>query len=427
METMAINNSAMAVVGQGGTDRLGELRRLLRAGREAEACAIVDAIAAHPSLFVQSFGFIRKAFDSTDRTSLLLDTLLQMEPHRLRHLVVIANIFALAARSDLRHSSNSVVTMLEKRGCLDQARFRTRDYLVTFESQGVEGLGVLARCKYGDHRSDLQFWQAVEHIRTALVVPETVLQNLYKVSRCKGANKEAWRNDVCTAFAIEHVSVDWHLLRKHAPRKGLLVEAATDRELAKQFFQNHRTSGGLLLLMFHSGFLTAATYMFGRYGGRYGVERTSLGVASPGREGPSPAGALFAAQKLLSRGGMVRVAPDGMRGTNLSTIEVLGGRFPVGNGAAFLAFENGCETGWYTAVRRGDALAPAFVRGPKRQAGEKFASFQDRILDFYARQISDHLTGDPRNLALAMGWLRLFENGGTGSTTASAPSLAGVL
>ncbi len=410
MNTAATNNPATAAVGQEGPNRLGELRRRLRLGREREACAIVVDVAAHLDVFVQSFGLIRKAFESAERTHLLLNTLLQLDPHRLRHLAVIANVLALAECSDLREFVPSVVATLERRGCLDRVSIRRSDYLVQYLKYGAVVIDVLKRCKYGDSASSLQFWQAVEGILPRLIIPDALCRNLYRVSSWDAGGEDAWRRRLSTAFAVDHVARDWKFLSKNAAQKQSLLEAATDVEELKQFFLKLNCTKGLLLLTFHSGFVLAAQMMCGRYGNN----SMGLGLLKTGKEGPGaredPAGALFRAMKHLTGGGTLLIAPDGRQGTNYSIVRVLGGQYRVGHGAPFLAFETGCETGWYTAGLRNNRIVPIFVAGPTRKEGERFAEFRDRLLDFYACQISAHLAGDPGNLALNSYWLDYFKN-----------------
>jgi len=389
------------------THRIAELRRELQSGPH-NALAIVDEIAAHPDSFVQNFGAIRKAFVNARRTDLFLQALLDMPPSRLRYLPVIASILRLAARDDAAPSYSSVAAALESRGCLDKVRFRTSDYLAQYQERGSVGMDVLTRCKYGRDISDLGFGNLLEHVRPAVVVPEGLSRALHAISRSYVGSEKAWREDLCTAFAADHVARDWSFLAAYAAQKKPFLQAATNLREVEQFFLKLKNPKGLLLLTFHSGFQTAAQRMYGRYG----VDSISLGLLKTGKDGPGagadPSGALFAALKHLAKGGMVLIAPDAKQGTNISSVDVLGGEFPVGHGAAFLAFETGCDTGWYTAELREDRLVPVFCAGPRREGGEKFELFKERLLDFYAHQISNHLTGDPKNLALRSCWLKFF-------------------
>ena len=77
-------------------------------------------------------------------------------------------------------------------------------------------------------------------------------------------------------------------------------------------------------------------------------------------------------------------------------------------GAAFLAYETRCETAWCALRRDGRVFVPVMERGPKREDGESFPEFRDRLMGFYASMIESVFTGDPRSLALGGVWRNLF-------------------
>jgi hypothetical protein len=108
----------------------------------------------------------------------------------------------------------------------------------------------------------------------------------------------------------------------------------------------------------------------------------------------------------------ILISPDGRQGSQNSSrntsISVLGRTVPIGDGAAFLAYESRCATMWFTMNRNKGRFAPNLVPGPTREASESFEQFQGRFNAFYERMLNEFFCGDPRNLPISQSWLNVF-------------------
>jgi hypothetical protein len=165
---------------------------------------------------------------------------------------------------------------------------------------------------------------------------------------------------------------------------------------------------GTLLVTFHGAFAPVAVELF-RQRCAGGATLAGGGVLQEGMEAMADfKDAMFTALNRLRDGGIVLMTPDGQKGRQEGELKLLGITSPAGEGAAFLAFTSGCNTGWYTVVRDGDGFAPVFEPGPSRRSGEKFAEFSGRFYEFYARQIESIFAGDPRNMVIYGRWAKLF-------------------
>jgi len=160
----------------------------------------------------------------------------------------------------------------------------------------------------------------------------------------------------------------------------------------------------MLALTFHGGYGALSPHLFAD------VLQNSLIVEVKSRgkfrsvNAKKSGAALFAALRVLREGGSVYLTPEGPFGKRTGKIEVLGASLSVSDGAAFLAYETGCETGWYVMRRDGQKLVPVIEPGPSRDPGDTYADFRSRLFQFYRDRIEEQLTGDPRNLALHFWW-----------------------
>jgi hypothetical protein len=121
-----------------------------------------------------------------------------------------------------------------------------------------------------------------------------------------------------------------------------------------------------------------------------------------------PRAVLFNALRALNEGRTVFIAPDGTYGGRFHDIEVLGMTCTISEGAAFLAYETGCDTVWYGLTRDDAGFSPMAVPGPRRAPGETYLQFRDRLGDFYGRCVTEVLTGDPRNMTVGGRWIRML-------------------
>jgi hypothetical protein len=168
------------------------------------------------------------------------------------------------------------------------------------------------------------------------------------------------------------------------------------------------SSKGTLLVTFHGAFAPVAVELFRRRSAG-GTTLAGGGILEEGEDAVTDfKDAMFTALNKLRDGGVVLMTPDGQKGRQENQLKLLDIDAPVGEGAAFLAFTSGCNTGWYTVVRDGDGFAPLFEPGPSRRSGEKLGEFSERFHEFYARQIESIFTGDPRNIVIFGRWAKLF-------------------
>jgi lauroyl/myristoyl acyltransferase len=178
----------------------------------------------------------------------------------------------------------------------------------------------------------------------------------------------------------------------------------------KRLFERLDRSRGLLVSTFHSGFLSISTYFFVMaMPDPYWVTRVArAGDASSNAivVQDSERAAAFRTLKALTAGKAVLMAPDGRHHGESSAVamEVLGIRTTVSQGAAVLAYESNCDTGWIGAVRRGNVFVPEYIAGPRRLAGEPYPAFRDRWVAFYAERIEHSLTCEPENLVPTSRW-----------------------
>jgi lauroyl/myristoyl acyltransferase len=184
-------------------------------------------------------------------------------------------------------------------------------------------------------------------------------------------------------------------------------ERFVDPDAREAAVQQIDPSRGTLVLLAHVGFPTVRAAFFSDAfpAGRHlsNNKKLSARIELAGKDQ-----GLFEAYKSLKNSEMVLMAPDGLLGTNNATIEVLGEPVEIKDGAAFLAYESRCCTAWFAIAREGTRFFPSIMRGPERRDDESFSKFKERLFAFYELMLSNHFTGDPRNLVYGPPWISLF-------------------
>jgi hypothetical protein len=233
--------------------------------------------------------------------------------------------------------------------------------------------------------------------------PDPVLGYLYAHARATELPRAAWIRRAQVAASIEDLLQDFF-----SHRSPWRLREMFDPESAAKAAQAMVSPRGVLALTFHGGFAALLPHFFVQFlnGGlvvdiKARAKFESLGANDPGT-------ALFGALRALGEGRSVYVAPDGRFGKPAGCIQVLGASCPVGDGAAFLAYETGCDTVWYAMRRNRAIFAPVVEPGPSRAQGETFAQFRTRLLGFYRDRIEEHFMGDPRSVALHKAWRHRF-------------------
>jgi hypothetical protein len=224
-----------------------------------------------------------------------------------------------------------------------------------------------------------------------LTIPDTVLSYLYRRSRWQSASREEWLRDVRTACAIDSI-LRTIFTRRRPGNFSHLVDGANQLQSLPE---------GTLLLTFHGAFVRIARQLFADvFPSGVQVDRAGLGDAG---------GNLFNALRSLQDGHHVLIAPDGPGGKAVSQIRVFDFTVPVAGGAAFLAHASGCQTAWYSLVRKGEHFAVQIDLGPKCRADESYAAFEQRLAQFYGSRIEAAFSGDPRSLSLSRRWQSAFK------------------
>ena len=249
---------------------------------------------------------------------------------------------------------------------------------------GLDGLSDASRLMENAAR-------VAERIR---VVPQ-LLDHLYANRSHGGASRADWEAQVRLSTAIHSLTADHLLETSIADLAPWIDHAGTMAEIGSL-----GGSAGRLLLAFHGGYVIVLRKLFDHFfpNGFMVIE------SERGRRRTI----LFGGLRALMDGRTVFIAPDSGLADQVARIKVLGAECPVAMGAAFLAFETRCETGFVFVRRTGAGLGLVVEAGPKRADGESFAAFQDRFHLFYAGQIERILTGDPRDLVLGGRWTDHF-------------------
>jgi len=304
-----------------------------------------------------------------------------------------------------------------------QFTFCHRDHLIAHNDLGERALAALFCVKYGawDLGANDALQKAAECGDRFCVKPETA-EFFYRHRRDSDLEFSDWLREWKRAQMLDQLLSDALVAKrfrgnpnpsirkmaKNLCRMANLREYADVAE-AKHLFEGLDRSRGLLISTFHSGFLMISNFLFvTAMPDAYCVTRAIKGEKSthaiPVRDNEH-AGA-FRTVKALGQGKAVLMAPDGPHYGNSSgaTIEVLGLKTTISQGAAVIAYEANCDTGWISAVRRGRMFVPQYVAGPRRAEGEHYKAFRDRWLSFYAQCIEKALSSEPENLVPNTRW-----------------------
>ena len=229
--------------------------------------------------------------------------------------------------------------------------------------------------------------------------PLPVLDYLYDFAREPKLPREAWTRQALVATCIQYLLGDFFYGEPPWSMTHLFDPVARD-----QAVRALASPRGLVALTFHGGFAVGLLHFFAAFvndGLMIAPKaRAQFGSLSARDSGPT----LFAALRALGEGRTVHIAPDGQFGRARSDIQVLGASCPVSDGAAFLAYETGCDTAWYVMLRKGRMFAPLVLPGPSRAPGESFNEFRTRLQCFYEERIEEQLTGAPESLAISLTW-----------------------
>jgi hypothetical protein len=265
----------------------------------------------------------------------------------------------------------------------------------------------LRALKYPDlprFRSAADLIRYAETFADRLMIDPAFLDWIYPYGKFPLA-RDPWERRVKVAFAIDHIATDndldpdWHiLLDPSASRQALNL---LDSKKGTLFLTIHGGFIGLLVAWLMNAFadllITACA-----------EDRARPRKAEQVFAGEDSRATLFALYKALGQGRAALIAPDAALGALRSSINVLGVERPMPDGAAFLAYETGCNTAWCAIERDGDRFVPRLVIFSPRDQTESYPDFKKRFFEFYASQIEALLTGSPDNLAVRPGWVNPF-------------------
>jgi hypothetical protein len=382
--------------------RLRSLASALRGSDKREIEQKLEFFSERPPRLVKNFDAIKKAFEDADKLDLFFELLLSRDSATFEQLSLIARIGILAKDIDRIPQFE----MRANHAMVDQSGIRFR----SFEDRrrllkSVEGdqrlFRVLMKLKYkGIRRLRVteNFIETARVLSNRIDINPTALGVLYASSHQPQACREDWEGEIRTAFSVQHLIADTRVLKDSDD--DLIDPAAKERAL-----RDLDTSRGLLFLLCHAGY----THVLFRF-----VDReipNSVYLASSSKRIPihlDPRGSLFAGLKALLQKKVVVITPDGQQGSRNCDISVLGRKVPIGDGAAFLAYESRCATMWATMNRNGDRFVPNLVSGPVRDSAESFEQFQGRFNAFYERMLNEFFCGDPQNLLIGQRWLNVF-------------------
>lgn len=231
--------------------------------------------------------------------------------------------------------------------------------------------------------------------------PWPALDYLYEFAREPKLPREAWTRRVMVASCIEYLLEDFFYQTPPWEMIGMF-----DPERIDEAVRALSSPRGMVAMTFHAGFSVNVIHFFAAFL-KDGLmisptARTEFGALSA----KDPARTLIAALRALRDGRSICIAPDGEVGKPRGTIQLLGAECAVNDGAAFLAYESGCDTALFTMLRNGRLFVPLVVPGPSRAAGETFKAFGKRLMEFYRDRIEEHFLGDPDNLAISKEWRR---------------------
>ncbi len=295
--------------------------------------------------------------------------------------------------------------------------FTEEAHLLYFNDLTEDQKADFVRAKYmtWPGASSTDFLTAIDEFARFAQVSRPLEVFLYERRRDTTIPFDDWLRDVRTAEVIKHISLDRKQLKLNsrtdlvqAPKLPSIWEMM-NMDAAKFFFANLDASEGLLLGTFHGGYLGLAQRCFMFLMDDHYMLRGNAVRTNDIRARGQLAG--FQAVKALAGRKVVLMAPDGAAIGQSSTVEkILGLPVKFANGASTIAFEANCKTGWYTVLRDGDRFVPVYEEGPRRLPGQSLVEFTAAWWQFYARQIENIFTGNPRNISLYNRWPRTFRD-----------------
>lgn len=326
-----------------------------------------------------------------------LDTLLSPESRIWSRLPLLGKLGSLLRTEPIFASFQA--SLRARAASNDGMPFLENDYLRNIDPDIVPLLLALKyRSTVAVDSVDALFGTA-EKIAPAIKFNPKALDRLFERRTDTTLDRALWEQDVRMTRALEHLIGDFHL--------SVALRLSLFSQSSKDMLRDAFPAGKATVLVFHhGGFATTRHVLLESvlpdtvYLTNHKKISRRLSIED------DTAGSMLEALRHVIKGGMIGISPDGLRGAEGPTINVLGGELAIRAGAALLAFEARAATAWLAVGRRDREFFPIVRTGPQRVKGETFAEFQARFVAFYEACMNEFFTGDPQNLIYTARWLR---------------------
>jgi hypothetical protein len=386
-------------------------------GTFQDKIGIADRLLDSPAILPEQLIWLERIFAQHNQLDKLSELLWLHKETAFRDLFVVGFFMRLSNKVGLYEQfAPRLRSLLENPA--NPPHFTEEAHLLYFHDLTADQKADFVRAKYmtWPGASSTDFLTAIDEFVSFAQVSRPLAAFLYERRRDTAIPFHDWLRDVRTAEVIKHISLD-HIQLKlishtdldQVPKLPPIWEMM-DLDAAKFFFATLDASEGLLLGTFHGGYLGLAQHCFMLLMDDHYMLRGNAVRSNDIRAQGDQQLAGFQAVKALAGRKVVLMAPDGPAIRQSSTIEILGVPVKFANGASTIAFEANCRTGWYTVLRDGDRFVPVYEEGPRRLPGQNLVEFTAAWWQFYARQIQNIFTGNPRNISLCNRWPRTFRN-----------------
>ncbi|HEX4794029.1 MAG TPA: hypothetical protein VH370_09565 [Humisphaera sp.] len=399
-------------------ESLRAVRRALRKEQWAVAEELVGRAFAD-GLPMRSLG---RVFTVAGKPELLVRSLWNHRDIMLNDVGTLAFFGRLAAKTDVADEYFSKLRQWALDRADQRSSFSHPDSLITYRHFDERVLAALFLVKYGswdlDSPDDAPR-KAARYADSFQIAPE--IAEFFHGRCCdREIDFMTWLREFKVAQVLHQLFCDGSVMRRFLQDADIGIreraaqfcrvaslEKHLDVEGARRTYEEVDRSRGLLLSTFHGSFVRISNFFYTTcmpdacWLTAKGQERSNIFIV----EGNERAAA-FRTFKALSQGRAVLMAPDGPHFADSAgmTIEVLGLKTKVSEGAAVLAYESKCDTGWISAIRQGNMFVPEYVPGPRRLEGESYRNFRDRWVSFYADRLHCALSSRPENLVLISRW-----------------------
>lgn len=396
---------------------------------------VFGRVAARPVDLDSAFEDLQAAFSEAGQNDLLLDLMLAGSPVTLSRMRMIERTFAIGLASRREEEVLDAVGALVATPGTMVVTWDAAVRMAFAKRFGKRGVRDLMRLKYlGVSCESGKLLNIAEILADRIEVSKPLLDRLYARTRHPDISRPEWERRVRTAFAIDHVTKDFLGMTSPDVANWLGARQGAIESIRRQVDETLADvdrSKGVVVATFHGGFsrlnITLFQHLFPNsvtvLGGLSKAKSSDVGryIRVVGNE----RGSLFQALRAVQDGKALWIGADAPFGNSKHSIEVIGAKVPVADGAPFVAFETRCPTLWLATVRTDFGFSVVSTLGPVRAAGEKYQAFKDRWFSFYRTCIEEFLTGDPRNLALRPHWMH-YLGGGVFRTSNSPKTVVGV-